>query len=294
MKAVIWSFIGSILVMLATFFWGYYSTSKELTVSKVSHDIVISPSTKIDGISISYNKEEITNLSKTIFSIENTGRVSIKKNDVTSPFIFQVNGTTKVFDFILNGEDPVNLGVILDRNKNTVTADFSLLNQGDKFQISVLSDSLSAPSISAEARIDGIKDIKIKNDNNENSTWYNIFLWGVLSISLLFILVIILNLTEVKDQIRVNRLIKNKKLIIPDNTVNLDKWVQNIFTFYSRSEKAILTEALTKAKDKKYEEKIKLIIHVTKGFSDTVAGILLLSFIAAGCLYFSLSGLNYL
>lgn len=239
MKAAFWGFVGSLVIMIATLAWGYYSSTKELTVSKFSHDVVISPSAEIDGISIFYNDNKISNLSKSVFVVENTGRVAIKSSDIVSPLVINVIGQTKVFDFILNGMNPSNIDALLnrDKNKNSASVEFSLLNPGDKFNISVLSDSSESPDISAEARIDGIKNIIVKNKINENGTAYSIFLWVCLILSCMSMLLSFVIFKDYKNERKIKSLIKSKEFMLPDSNVNIPIWVNKYFDFYQESER---------------------------------------------------------
>ncbi|MFV7477078.1 hypothetical protein ACNPM1_16580 [Enterobacter pseudoroggenkampii] len=296
MKAVFWGFVGSLVIMVTTLVWGYYSSTKELTVSKVSHDIVISPSTEIDGISIFYNDNIINNLSKTVFVVENTGRVAIKSSDIVSPLVINIIGQAKVFDFILNGMSPSNIDAVLTRykNKNAASVEFSLLNPGDKFNISVLSDSSESPDVFAQARIDGIKSIIINNKINENGTVYSVFLWVCIILSSMSMLLSFVFFKDYKNECKFKSLIKSNEFMFPDNNVNIPTWVNNNFDFYQESERAKITDILNNSSEKTNEEKLKLVEHVSKGFVSNLGPALTVFVLGATGAWFSLNALGFI
>ncbi|KFF66133.1 MULTISPECIES: hypothetical protein [Pectobacterium] len=294
MKGVFLGFIGSLVIMVATLAWGYYSSTKELTVSKHSHDVVISPATEIDGISIFYNENKISNLSKTVFTVENTGRVAIKYADVVSPVTIEVEGGSKVFDFILSEKEPSNIDASLtrDKSKNFATVNFTLLNPGDKFNVSILSDSLGSQKIAALARIDGIKNIIVKNEKNENGLAYSIFLWFCLALSAFSILLCAVFFFDYIKEIRVKSLIKSKKLDIPSNAVDVNGWANKTFSFYQGKEIAKIVRVLNENPNIKKDVKIKNIENLSKEFvSNFGFGLTFFALGGAG-VWFSLNALG--
>lgn len=294
MKAVFWGFVGSLLIMVATIAWGYYSSTKELTVSKNSYDVVIGPSAEIDGISIYYNDNKISNLSKTVFSVENTGRVAIKSSDIVSPITIGIDGGVKVFDFILSGMEPENIDATLtrDKDRNIASVKFSLLNPGDKFNVSMLSDAVESPDISALARIDGIKNIVVKNKISENGVAYSILLWSCLILSSLSVLLSFVFFNDFRKECNVKSSIRSRSLKTPENSDDMRSWIDNIFDFYQDSEKKILLHALNNKLDETNEDKLELIENLSIGFvSNFGVGVMVLVLGAIGA-WFSLNGLG--
>ncbi|TDS99810.1 hypothetical protein [Erwinia rhapontici] len=296
MKAVFLGFIGSLIIMVMTLMWSYYSSTKELTVSKISHDVVISPSATIDGINIFYHENKIINLSKSVFSIENTGRIAIKQSDIVSPLIIGLHGNVKIFDFILNDREPSNIDVDLlrDKDKNSAVITSSLLNPGDKFKISVLSDSTESPDIYAMARIDGVKDIRVNNEVNKNGLLYSTFLWFCFVFSMCSLLLSFVFFNDLIKEIKVKKFIKNKNLDIPDDANSLPLWVKDKFSFYQEKEIKILTNAISELSNKAYEQKLNKIEDVSKGFVSNFGPGAMCLILGGSGIWFSLNALGFI
>ncbi|WP_413484713.1 hypothetical protein [Morganella psychrotolerans] len=290
----IWGFIGALFIAIMTLVYGYYSSTKSLMVSRISHDVIISPSAQIDGIGIYYGGEKISNLSKTIFVMENTGRVSIKDSDVASPLTIGLsNDNTKVFDFILSGSEPSNIGATSERKGNSITINFSLLNPGDRVNVSILSDSIDPPELFGIARIEGIKNIDVKNDTKENGILYEIFLWVCLAFSFISILVCIGLYFDARKEKAIKIKMKNKMLIVPDDTSKLQEWVENTFVFYSKNERQEITRTLNNKLNLENSEKIKIIENISKGFSSNIGASVMSLILGSVGGWYSLSSLGF-
>lgn len=293
----LWGFIGALAIAIMTLMYGYYSTTKSLTISKISHDVIISPSAQIDGIGIYYNNEKISNLSKTTFVLENTGRISIKKDDIVSPIIFSIKNNAKVFDFILSGRDPSNIEITTERkiNENELAIDFSLLNSGDKFNISVLSDSIEPLEVSGMARIEGIKNIEVKNDIKENSIFYSIFLWCCLIFSLISLLVTFALFSDSRKAKKIKNEIKNKKLKIPDDIRASRNWMNEIFSFCQEKDRVKIYDLLVNNEKLNYDDKLNLIENALNDFSSNFIGASIMTLVLGGVGgWYSLSSLGFI
>lgn len=69
--------------------WEYYKTKSEIKLRVVGTSTIISKPKKLDGLIITYDGEALDQLSKTVFSLINSGRTPILKKML--PLLLQSN-----------------------------------------------------------------------------------------------------------------------------------------------------------------------------------------------------------
>lgn len=295
-KKIFWGGVWALIIMAIPLAFSYYNAKKSLTVSIVSHDIVFDHNINIEGFDVKYYDNNVSYLSKTSLSIENTGRVAITKDDISTPLSISIDGKFNIFDFILLNTDPPNVDAVINKEGDAANVNFSLLNPGDKIYLSILSDSESSPGLLAKARIAGIKDITIKEIEG-----INLYLTGLAIISFMLSASIsfggVLLLFDYPDEYRLKRKIKDGDLDIPVDSVEIVDWVFKEFHPFTRSEMKKLISYLLPTKDEK-KKKLNAIRVMVRGFTgNLMAGLIFFLFgiaVSIGSFIFLVSQLKWL
>jgi hypothetical protein len=145
--------------------WDYYKTKSEIELSVVEKSIIISKPEKLDGLVITYAGEALDELSKTTFSLTNSGRTPILKKDVASPITVKFAKDSNIIDAKIDRMQPLDLGALLqfNRGEGMLILEFSLLNPGDRIDFSVLAKT-TAVDFDAGGRIAGVSSLHVVKD----------------------------------------------------------------------------------------------------------------------------------
>jgi len=225
--------------------WDYYRSNSELQVKTLDHSVVIEKPIKLDGLVISYRGENLDELSKSTFTITNTGRVPIVKDEFVKPLIIEFSNKLNVIEVKIDEMNPNNIDakLIFDKTEGKVTFDIPLLNPGDQIIFSALAKT-SEIKFTATARIVGICSLIVKNEPPEivpdkNRPWT---VYPVGFFTILIFLSTFTGISKIPEDRRIKKLIKNNKFKIPD--INLKEefisWINTTFSFSTLKERKAL------------------------------------------------------
>lgn len=160
--------LGLILAALgvaAPIVWDWWSTKSELTLTKDQRVNLFEKKTSIDGLSVTYLDHEVENLSKIVFTLENTGRTPIENSDLVSlPTLKITEG--KLLSASIDLMTPENLGAALTQTEKTVAISFPLLNPEDSITFSTLISGKNF-SYQIESRVKNISAIISLDENDQ-------------------------------------------------------------------------------------------------------------------------------
>ncbi|MCD9212781.1 hypothetical protein [Vibrio cholerae] len=236
----------SILGVIVPITWDYYNAKKDLSLTVVSSSIVISPSSEVDGLKVSYKGIELNTLSKTTFLIENTGSRPLLKSEVVSPIKIEVPKEVKILDAIIDSQVPSNLDVNLIRNNGIVEINFSLLNPSDKVYFSLLTDS-NKLEFSASARVVGVSELAVFYTPPKTLTIWALLWMPVAIISSLLVIVSLFGFIHYPKEYRVKRALKNNSFVVPEfsSIEEANVWVKETFYFMTKNEIEYITNHLS-------------------------------------------------
>lgn len=233
-----------ILGVIGPIAWDYYKTKSEIELRLIEHSPIVEKSKKLDGLRITYAGEEIEQLLRLTFSIQNIGRTPILKKDVVSPIYVQLAAAADIIEAKLLEKSPSNMDASISFSKanGRITVDFSLLNPGDKINVAVLTKSADT-SFDAGARIAGISNLTIAPNlalganSARRATWT---LYAAGFFSLLMAIVGIVGVTMTKAESKVKKLLRSSSFSLPPfNTRGEAKaYVESAFAFTTSKERA--------------------------------------------------------
>lgn len=295
-KKIISWLVVPFLVMIIPLIYQYINSQKSLSVSLVSNDTIISPSEQIDGISIKYNDDEVSHLSKNILLIENTGSIAIKNDDIIIPLSIDINKKIKVYDIVLGEKIPKDIDASISKENSRAIIKFSLLNPEDKIYINILSDAIDTIDFSATARITDIKNITLKKEINDRNIFFSIFLWCLVIISLLFLLTSFFGFSHSVRELRLNKKLIENSIEIPIFHAKEDylEWLNTYFSHYTLRERNYLAQTLLNNNDQDTNlKRINIILEAKKSFTSNIPPSIFIFIMSLVGFYFSFQSLNF-
>lgn len=155
----------SVIVPIA---WDNYKSETAIELQHLTTVTLVEEKHDISKLEVFYDGRKIKNLSKSLFSIVNTGNTPIIEEDVKSPLKIVFGKNSKLLDFKVEKLHPANLifTTRIDKKENSLLTSFPLLNPSDFVQFSVITSSLT-PKYRALALIKGVKKFPIVNRSSE-------------------------------------------------------------------------------------------------------------------------------
>lgn len=301
------SLIIAILGVILPIAWDYYSGQKGISLTLMSQNQLISASTGVEGIEISYKGTKLTALSKVVFLIENTGSKPILQSEVVSPVKITVSENANILDAMVDSKVPNNIDFFVKKSPKDVVIDFSLFNPGDKAFVSLLisspeSNFISSPESNffATARIAGVKGLDVNYEPPKTFTIWTIVWIPVILISLVLILVSFVVFSEYPQEVRVKRSIKNGSFVIPEfeSYKEAHEWVKKNTVFMTSTERKpifVLLKELEETNSGFNKDKIlKSVSDAVIESENNFVIALIVFFIGFFGLYYALSSMGYL
>lgn len=292
------SLIIALLGVIAPIVWDYYTDKKGISLSVLSRSVIISPSTDVKGLDISYKGTKLSFLSKTVFQIENIGNRPLLSSDIVSPIRIELQKGTNILDLIIEYKHPQNIDVSLSRNNEIIEVTFSLLNPGDKISFSLLTNVKQIDFI-ATARIAGVSDLVVTEQLSKGDSMWDLLWIPVGCLSMLLASVSTVGFYRYPQEIRVKRALRNKSFIIPDllDLDNARRWVENTFYFTTSDEREPIISCLYKLNDQGhgFDKKIinGVVSEVVRKSTSNLYVALFLFFVGVFGIYYSGSSLGY-
>lgn len=174
----IWQFVGAfagivgvIISIMAVLLSSYHTFRLQQEVK--AFQIVILAATSLvevepsvaEEIKLFYRDEPIENLSLFQLKVENSGTQTIREEDYAKPVKFTFPSQAEIVDALILESTPPNIGMTVQQEQNTATLSPVLLNEKDRaivrFLVSNMPSNDSAQLFSVDARIAGVKEIKV-------------------------------------------------------------------------------------------------------------------------------------
>ena len=181
-------FVGLLLAAIAIT-WDYYSERRSLEVRIVSAISLLELEADpiLGDLSISYKGKVIDNLTKMQFAVINTGRTPISDEEVKEFPTIDFGPKTEILHAEILREDPPNLHcrISFAASASKATFRFALLNPKDLVEFSLYVTGLIQQSPLVNARIKGIKKIKVVDKTAEEVEASRRIGWSFYVVSLL-------------------------------------------------------------------------------------------------------------
>ena len=176
LKRTVWSTAVSIAIAVlgiaSPIFWERYQSRTALELQHLGTTTLASTSQGLEKLAILYDSKHIPNLSKDSFALVNSGRRSIRGEDIFSNPAVTFGEQTQVLELLLEGTFPrgIQCSPSIDGSRRRVEIGFPLLNPGDRIEFSVLTTGLS-PEFGASARIAGVGELAITDRTRDPMGW---------------------------------------------------------------------------------------------------------------------------
>ncbi len=226
------SLLMTVLGVVAPIAWDYYSGQKNITLTALSRNMILSPSMDIDGLEINYKGTPLTTLNQTKFLVENTGSKSLRESDVVSPLKIKVDESVKILDAFVENKVPQNIEVDVQPYNSYVEISFSLLNPSDTMVLNILTNTNDV-EFTATARIAGVSEIEYLNEPPKTLTMWAILWIPVCMFSAVLVLVSLYGITDFPQEFRIKRSLKSGNFEVPDFTSyeEAEAWVKSTISF---------------------------------------------------------------
>ncbi len=146
------SIIASLLGVVATLGWNYYTEKSEITVNYGNVNSIIQTPTNIGDLKIIYKGSELEGLFYSIISVKNTGSIPIKKDVLAGPIEIQARPKEDIINASVSEKTPSDIDATISEQNNERILELPLLNPGDEVIITIitLSDNIE-PKIKIRA-----------------------------------------------------------------------------------------------------------------------------------------------
>lgn len=286
-----------ILGVVGPIVWDYYKTKSEIELRVIGKSVIISKPEKMDGLIITYDGEALDELSKTAFSVINSGRTPILKKDIVSPISVKFAKESNIINAKLDGMQPQDLGASLrfNRGDGTIVFEFPLMNPGDRVDFSVLSKTGNV-KFDAVGRIAGVSSLTVVKDIPQDkvgkSLPWTVYPVGFFSALLAF--ASIMGFRQVPTEMRIKTQIKTGTFELPRLKAKEEwmAWINSTFYFTTVNERAPLLLLISELPDADdfatiHREKIMAGIQslLRSALSNLVMGLIVLAIATAGGWY---------
>lgn len=252
--------IGGILIgilgVVGPISWDYYKTKSDIEIKPIESSVIIEKPKKLEGLVVTYGGEELDELSKTIFSLTNTGRTAILKKDIVQPLTVTFTPASKVIDARIENMSPrgVETSLKFNRADSSIVFDIPLLNPGDRIEFSAMAKSTKT-DFDAYARIVGISSLNIVNempreDRSERKPLpWTVFPVGAFSIFLLAVSLV--GVSQVPAELRTKRALRDGSFELPrlETRAQCLAWANSFFFFTTAKERIALQELIASFPD---------------------------------------------
>jgi len=166
----IWQFVAALISAVAIFS-GYHIFFLQQEVKALQ--VVILASTSLveveqgvaEGIKVLYEGQPVANLALFQVKVENSGNQAIREEDYARPIKFVFPPQSEIVEAEILESSPPSIGMTVQKEQNIVIFSPVLLNEKDqaiaRFLVSNMPSNDSAQLFSVDARIAGVKEIKV-------------------------------------------------------------------------------------------------------------------------------------
>lgn len=208
-----------VIGIISPILWERYRSSSALELQYISLETLVEKSDQFEKLTITYNGENLEQISKADFILVNTGRTPIVEKDLVSPPQIAFGQDIEVLDVRIETLQPENSGakVDFDKARNTVIITFPLLNPNDYIHFSVLTNS-KALDFDAKARIARIPHLSVVQKIPRANKVSRSVSWTVYPVGFFSAGLLLAGVSGAKDSVdehRVKRLVKDGQFAIP-------------------------------------------------------------------------------
>jgi len=247
--------------------WDFYNSTAAIELQLEQFAVLLGRSTGIPELSVVYKGQELQQISKASFVLVNTGRKALTYREIIEAPIIRFQRDSEVIDAWIDSTFPNNLQASIKmKDSHSVQLEFTLLNPGDYIRFVVLTDA-SSPVFTAEARLVGVKNLRVVNKvpsikAAKRSTPLSVYVVGVFTA--FGWLVVLAAISDGVKEVRFKREIRSGKLKLPEapqKDVYLS-FIQRKLSWTTDNERKGLIEMVTSIPEEKLgeEEQQKLII----------------------------------
>ena len=183
---------------------------RSITITAESEISLVTDNDLFDDLELYHKNNKINNLSKTIFILQNTGRVPFTNDDLVKDIKLVLSDEIDILKCVILRSSPKNVDVSFIINNNELAINFNLLNPKEYFEFCIYYTGKSTSYIDIESRIKNLNQIEFQDDRikeidenvKRNANWVT---WLIGIWSLLCFLIVISDLKHIKNHRKIRK-----------------------------------------------------------------------------------------
>ena len=283
--------------ILAPIGWDWYKTSSALELHHVANIKLVERASLPEKLQLTYDGRSIPTLSRHTFSLINTGRTPILKDDLKLAPTITFEGDVELLEVVVDAHAPRDLDIrfTIESRTNSVVVSFPLLNPGDQIQFGVLLAG-STSDYTVKGRIVGITEIEVVDRVEEflevkEKIHFTVYFVGIMSLMLYFV-IFGGGIPALIEDARIKAAIARNEFDIPKSDSKED-YIKFIRATFTRKTKKLqpLTDFIeglpsdVSLGDDYHDQIRKMVIEFAKKQNNLSAFIILLSLASLGSWY---------
>ncbi|WOE82001.1 hypothetical protein RZO07_12535 [Pseudomonas protegens] len=236
------------LGVIAPIAWDWWSKRTQLTFETKSSAAVVSTALPMDKLELTYDGKKISELTRVVMTLKNTGRTAILKDDIVAPLTLSTSGG-ELMEAQVISRYPDNLDISAAIVRNQVVLQVSLLNPGEFADIDLLISEKN-PVLTPSGRIKNISEITLTDVSKTISIRTDIGLPMIILgvFGLFFITIATLLFLEVPKKRRALTLLErnNHEILFADSAAQARAYIYSDFNFLSSNNRKSADSAIDK------------------------------------------------
>lgn len=168
-KFVIATTLTALSVVLPIWLWSIDNSPKSLNLAITGGFPITSSAMKTsEDIIVLYQGQKVEQPYSSIIELMNAGTKSIYANDFDGDIEIKLAKPSRLLRTQVIRREPESLDPLIKTKDDRILLSPLLLNPSDKITVEILSDG-STPEFIARARVAGVKDIRIENQNRKRT-----------------------------------------------------------------------------------------------------------------------------
>lgn len=190
-KLALVSLIVAVVGICVPIAWDYWKNTTDLTVRQTGKLPLLIEDRGLKKLHIFYGTNEVTQITRFNFSLENTGRTPIRDRDIVIPIQICISDGNSFIDASIDKVEPTSVAATacLTNNNQNLLVQFPLANPADKILFSALVNG-SNPVVTLQSRVVGVRDVRFSDETAQTRKpvkwWSNLSL--TVSIATAFLL----------------------------------------------------------------------------------------------------------
>ena len=194
--------------ILVPILWDRYKAKASLELELLARSVLVSVDAGLEGLRISYQSRQISELTRLDFRLTNAGRVPIREADLIIPprinFVDSVIPVEATTGELIPAEMQVT--TTLDTTARQIELGFPLMNPGDAVRFSILVTG-PGPEFTATARIVGLPSLVFVDRTTDPERPRSWTVLAVAGVTVLLLVIIVIGSWQMAAEFRIRDLV---------------------------------------------------------------------------------------